>query len=199
MFFQFYKEIQPVLDKERLLYLGENQAQEKQMRQSNNRRYLIWEYLVSFRKCQYWRRVRENRKSSWLQRHLAKYLQRHYDRERNLLSERCHVEIGIDSHIGAGVNIWHGGIVINGNLGEDCIIHGNTIIGNKGIGREDEYPTLGNRVDVGVGANIIGKVFVADDCVIGAGALVLKDFTTAKSIIVGNPARLLATSVKLNK
>ena len=47
-------------------------------------------------------------------------------------------------------------------------------------------------MDVGVGAIIIGKVQIADDCVIGAGAVVTKSFLKPGTVIAGVPAKEIA-------
>jgi serine acetyltransferase len=52
--------------------------------------------------------------------------------------------------------------------------------------------TLGDRVIVGTGANIIQGVTVGDDAVIGAGAVVLDD-VQAGATVVGVPARPLSS------
>ena len=181
--------LQDILQYERQLYLGDDKSRVNQMRRSCNRRYVIWQYLVAFRKCQYWKAIREDRSISRLRRLVAKWLHRYYDKRRNMLSERCGVEIGIDAHVGKGIDIWHGGIVINGHVGDNCTFHGNNIIGNKGKGREKEFPTLDSSIDVGAGATIIGKVEIADGCVIGAGAVVTKSFHEKQSVLVGVPAK----------
>jgi acetyltransferase-like isoleucine patch superfamily enzyme len=49
--------------------------------------------------------------------------------------------------------------------------------------------SFGNRVSVGTNATIL-PVTICDQVVIGAGAVVTKDITTA-GIYAGNPARLL--------
>ena len=55
-----------------------------------------------------------------------------------------------------------------------CQLHGDNCIGNNGITLA--APRIGNRVDIGVGAKIIGNIEIADDIVIGAGAVVNKSF-----------------------
>ena len=67
------------------------------------------------------------------------------------------------------------------------MIHGNNIIGNKGD-KVGKTPTIGDRVDIGAGAVIIGGISVANDCVIGANAVVNKDFLETGSLIIGVPA-----------
>ena len=57
-----------------------------------------------------------------------------------------------------------------------------------------DIPTLGNNVDVGVGAAIIGGINVADNCIIGANAMVNKSFMKCGSIILGIPATELSKS-----
>lgn len=184
-------ELDALLREERQLYLGDNEGRIRQMRKSRNRRYVIWQYLAAFRKCQYWKAVREQGQGSRLQRKLAKYYFHHYDRQRNLLSERCGVEIGISSRIGRGLDLWHGGIVINGTLGDYCTLHGNNIIGNKGKGRETESPVIGSHADIGAGANVIGGLELADGVKIGAGALVVKSCRLENSVLVGVPAKAM--------
>ncbi len=49
---------------------------------------------------------------------------------------------------------------------------------------------IGNRVDIGAGAKILGPIRIGDDVAIGANAVVLKD-VPANSIAVGVPARIL--------
>lgn len=48
----------------------------------------------------------------------------------------------------------------------------------------------------GVGAIIIGDVYIADNCVIGANSLVNKSCYEENSVIVGSPARILKENVK---
>ncbi|MDD4496917.1 MAG: DapH/DapD/GlmU-related protein [Methanosarcinaceae archaeon] len=66
------------------------------------------------------------------------------------------------------------GIVIRGGtvIGENCVIRQNVTIGQKN--REDESAVIGNKVDIGAGAIILGPVNIGDDCIIAAGAIVLE-------------------------
>lgn len=91
--------------------------------------------------------------------------------------------------VGRRVRIWHhGGIVLGArSIGDDVHIRHNTTLGlvRRGCG---EKPTIGNRVDIGVGACVLGSVTVEDDCVIGANTVVLRDLP-AGSTVLGVPAR----------
>ncbi|MFA5493690.1 MAG: DapH/DapD/GlmU-related protein [Porticoccaceae bacterium] len=69
---------------------------------------------------------------------------------------------------------WHPvGIVIGGKsrIGEHCIIRQNVTIGQV----RDRYPVIGDRVEIGAGAIILGGITIGDDAVIAAGAVVVRD------------------------
>ena len=90
-----------------------------------------------------------------------------------------------------GLRIWHyGSIMINSHarIGRDCQLHGENCIGNKG-GAEMGAPVLGDRVDVGIGAKILGNIYIADDVKIGANAVVTKSCYTKGATLVGIPAK----------
>ena len=85
-------------------------------------------------------------------------------------------------------------------IGDDCFIgHGvmfiNDLFEDGGPARGDQSKwrstTIGNRVSIGSNATIL-PVHVADDVVVGAGAVVTKDLNVA-GVYAGNPARLLRT------
>jgi len=98
--------------------------------------------------------------------------------------------------LGRRVRIWHhGGSVIGArSIGDDVHIRHNTTLGLVSRS-EPNKPIIGNRVDIGVGACILGGVTVGDDCVIGANSVVLKDLP-AGSTALGIPAR--PVSMKAN-
>lgn len=178
------KEVKRIVEEERQLYVP---AQYRFMKRSHQKRYLIWKTLASFRMWQYWQEQSVRKELGGFRRCYAKLAHRYYFRQRNVYTEKSGVEISNGSILGRRLDIWHGGVVISGHLGDDCVIHGNNIIGNKGD-RGGKVPELGDRVDVGAGAVVIGGIHVADDCRIGANAVVNKDFTEAGSLIVGIPA-----------
>ncbi|MBR1578489.1 MAG: serine acetyltransferase [Bacteroidales bacterium] len=92
---------------------------------------------------------------------------------------------------GEGLQIEHyGSIIVNpkARIGKNCKIHGNCCIGSNG-GYPDESPILGDHVDIGQGAQILGGIRVADNVRIGAGAVVVKDILTPGVTVVGIPAK----------
>lgn len=93
--------------------------------------------------------------------------------------------------LGDNATIYHRNVVINGfsKIGNNVKFHGNNCIGNNGINMK--APKIGNNVDIGFGAVIIGDVVIADDCIIGANSIVTHSFLEKGTIIVGNPATVI--------
>ena len=81
------------------------------------------------------------------------------------------------------------GVVIHEEVivGNDCMIMQQVTIGMIGDG---EVPTIGNRVYIGAGAKIIGKVSVGDGARIGANAVVTRDVPD-NCTAVGVPAKII--------
>ena len=111
----------------------------------------------------------------------------------------CGVTIGVSASIGRRLIIEHSGsIVIHGNsvIGDDCIIRQGVTIGNKRMDDPFGAPVLGNRVNVGAGAKILGRVHIGNDVEIGANAVVICDVPDG-AIAVGIPARIIMRKVNL--
>ncbi len=92
--------------------------------------------------------------------------------------------------IGPGLTVYHPyGIIINDSavIGSDFTVRAQVMIGNKGE-QDQQCPVIGDNVDVGIGAKIIGGVKVGEDSIIGTNTVVTRSFP-AKSILVGAPAR----------
>jgi serine O-acetyltransferase len=105
----------------------------------------------------------------------------------------CGVTIGVAAKIGRRLVIEHSGaIVVHGHavIGDDCIIRQGVTIGNRRMDRPMEAPRIGNRVNIGAGAKILGAVQVGDDVDIGANAVVITD-VPAGALAVGVPARIV--------
>lgn len=114
-----------------------------------------------------------------------------YDRKANRLGNRLGIEIGPNC-FGKGLTIYHiGSIIVNpaARIGENCRLHGANCIGNNG--KTQGVPRIGNNVDIGYGAVIIGDIEIADNVVIGANAVVNKSVLTPGAVVVGVPAKCL--------
>lgn len=93
-------------------------------------------------------------------------------------------------HIGENIVLWHPmSTILSATIGKNCIFRQNTTLGNKGTERSPT-PILGDNVDVGCGAMILGDVRIGNNVTIGAGSVVVKDVPD-NAIVVGNPARIL--------
>jgi serine O-acetyltransferase len=81
-----------------------------------------------------------------------------------------------------------GGIVISGyaKFGDNCRIRNGVVVG---LSRVDDpcAPVIGNNVDIGAGAKLLGRITIGDNCLIGANAVVIRD-VPANSVAVGVPA-----------
>jgi serine O-acetyltransferase len=102
------------------------------------------------------------------------------------------IELPCEASIGKRFRIDHfGGIIISGDtvLGDDVVLRNGVTIGLRRTGVRGS-PVIGNRVDIGAGAKILGSITIGDDVAIGANAVVLKD-VPANSIAIGIPARII--------
>ena len=101
------------------------------------------------------------------------------------------IELPYSVQLGRRVIIEHqAGIVVHGSavIGDDCILRQGVTIGNVSMDRPLEAPTIGDRVNIGAGAKILGPVCIGNDAVIGANAVVLDDVPDGMTV-VGIPAR----------
>ena len=92
-----------------------------------------------------------------------------------------------------GLTIWHyGSVIVNpkARIGKNCQIHGNCCIGNLRPDSQDS-PIIGDNVDIGQGAQILGGIRIADGVRIGAGAVVIKDISVPGVTVVGVPGRII--------
>ena len=110
------------------------------------------------------------------------------------------IELPYTVKLGRRVRIWHhGGIVINARaIGNDVHIRHNTTLG---IARRDalgQLPIIGDRVDIGAGACILGAVTVGDDALIGANSVVVRDVPKGATA-VGAPARVIMKGGQLSR
>lgn len=93
--------------------------------------------------------------------------------------------------IGPGLRIWHfGGIFIHPEvvMGCNCTLRQGVTLGDKGNGTG--APVVGNNVDFGSGAHVIGPVHIGNNVKVGALAVVVSDVPDGCTV-VGNPARIV--------
>lgn len=95
--------------------------------------------------------------------------------------------------IGPGLRVWHfGNIFINSGavIGRNCTLRQGVTIGNR---HEDgPLPIIGDNVDIGAYAQILGGVRIGDNVKIGAMSVVLKD-VPSNSTAIGIPAKVITS------
>jgi serine O-acetyltransferase len=104
----------------------------------------------------------------------------------------CGISLPYTVRLGRRVRIWHhGGMILHArSIGDDVAIRQNTTFGLARPDRPLEIPTIGDRVDIGCGACVLGNVTLGHDSRIGANAVVLSDVPPG-STAVGVPARVI--------
>jgi serine O-acetyltransferase len=103
------------------------------------------------------------------------------------------IELPCEATLGRRFRIDHfGGIIISGDavFGDDCVIRNGVTVGLRHTGHRGS-PIVGDRVDIGAGAKILGPIRIGNDVWIGANAVVITD-VPSNSVAVGVPARILA-------
>lgn len=150
-------------------------------------KYEIYRYVLLLRKYERFCSMRDQ-SSNPIQKKYWVLCVKLCDRRKNILGMRLGIEI-TPNYVEKGIRICHQNVIINGYVGENCVFHGNNVIGNKRTGDSQAIPKLGKGVDVGIGAMVIGDVTIADNCVIGAGAVVTKSFLNPGTVIAGVPAK----------
>jgi putative colanic acid biosynthesis acetyltransferase WcaB len=102
------------------------------------------------------------------------------------------LEIPWNLKVGKSLALFHAeALVINKGviIGDNCTLRHCTTIGTKQNrdGTMSAAPVIGNNVDVGSNACIIGNIHINDNVKIGSGSVVVKN-VDGNCIVAGNPA-----------
>ena len=102
-----------------------------------------------------------------------------------------HQQIHYEADVGIGMNILHPGLGLQISkraiVGKNLLMAGGNAIGLRAQG-SDARPVVGDNVEMGLGAIILGPVRIGNNVVIGAGAVVVDDVEDGKTV-AGVPAR----------
>jgi serine O-acetyltransferase len=96
--------------------------------------------------------------------------------------------------VGPGLRIWHFGNIFvhkDAKIGRNCTLRHGVTIGNRTIG--GPAPIIGDNVEFGAYAQVLGGIRVGDGAKIGAMAVVLIDVPPGATA-VGNPARIISST-----
>ena len=102
------------------------------------------------------------------------------------------IEIHPAAKIGRRFFIDHGmGVVIGetAEVGDDVLMFHGVTLGGVSMNPGKRHPTIGNNVQIGAGAKVLGPVTVEDNAKIGANAVLVKNLP-ADHVGVGVPARV---------
>jgi serine O-acetyltransferase len=97
------------------------------------------------------------------------------------------------TEVGAGLYFPRFGAIIlsHGSIGANCTIEQNVTLGIAGRGDERGHPTIGNRVFIGAGSMIVGKITVGDDAYIFPGSVVTRS-VPPRAAVMGYPAKIVS-------
>ncbi|MFD1771630.1 serine O-acetyltransferase [Sphingobacterium suaedae] len=115
----------------------------------------------------------------------------YYRRKKNIYGRKLGFFIPAGC-FGSGLKIYHyGSVIVNpkARIGKNCTVHGNCCIGSKGT-LVEEAPRIGDQVDIGQGAQVLGNITIADGVKIGAGAVVVHSVPEPNVTVVGIPAKI---------
>ncbi len=107
------------------------------------------------------------------------------------------VRISPTATIGPGLCLIHPWSVIIGScvIGEDCLIFHEVTLGTN-ANSENLFPTIGNKVDIYVGARILGRLTVGDGAKIGANTVVLKSVPSGSTVAPPSSQIISAAAVR---
>jgi serine O-acetyltransferase len=125
----------------------------------------------------------------WASRDAARTFARRLSEQAKLASR---VEIHPAAEIGRRFVVDHGSETVIGEtacLGADCYILQGVVLGSYGIAANrggKRHPTLGNGVEVGAFARVLGPIHVGDGVLIGPHAVVCSDVPAHTRVVIRN-------------
>ena len=137
----------------------------------------VFRYLKSLRKYEYYNNINSPLKLWWRFRHRR-------------LGLRYNLAIPINV-VGSGLYIPHieGGVIVNcKSIGKNCIINSGVVIGSKHD--NSQIATIGDSVELCVGAKVIGDISVGSNVLVAPNAVVIKH-VPSNCIVGGIPAKIL--------
>ncbi len=185
------KELRESIKSDLTYYLSKKSTKKKKLYSwfMKDNAYLVKQFIIQLRKCEYF--LNNSYRTTGNISKMGNELRYIFAKKK---LNRLQIVLGLEIYencFGPGLTIYHtGGTVVHpkSKVGKNFKLHGNNCIGNKGK-EGDLCPVIGNNVQLGVGAKVIGDIKIADDIVIAAGSVVVDSFLEPGSILAGVPAR----------
>ena len=101
------------------------------------------------------------------------------------------IDLPCEAEVGRNFVIDHfGGIIVSGyaKFGDNCRIRNGVSVGLRRV-EAPCAPVIGNNVDIGAGAKLLGAITIGDNVLIGANAVVVTD-VPSDCIAIGVPATI---------
>ena len=101
------------------------------------------------------------------------------------------IELDYQTEVGPGLSLQHGtGLVVHqkARIGSACTLRHGVTLGERV--KNGPVPVLGDGVEIGANAVLLGGIIVGDRSVVGAGSVVLQDVPPG-FVVAGNPAKIL--------
>ena len=101
--------------------------------------------------------------------------------------------------VGRRVKLEHfGGMILGAReIGNDVILRQNTTIGIRSTDDLRAKPVIGDFVDVGAGAVIVGNITIGENAIIGANSVVFTSVPVS-AVVMGVPAKVIGTNPRRN-
>lgn len=133
----------------------------------------------------------------WLHR-IANLLWRYHLRLLARMLSHCNRFLtGIEIHPGAKIGrrffIDHGAGVVIGEtseIGDDVLIYQGVVLGGTSLKKGKRHPTLADNVVIGAGAIVLGAITIGNGARIGSGSVVVKSVPLGATV-VGIPGRVI--------
>jgi len=107
------------------------------------------------------------------------------------------IELPCEVVLGRNFVIDHfGGIVISGyaKFGDNCRIRNGVVVGLSNVD-DPCAPIIGNNVDIGAGAKVLGHINIGNNVVVGANSVVVKNVESGM-VVAGVPAKVIGSTKK---
>lgn len=143
----------------------------------------VWKFQIILRKREYYTNCRQNV--------FTKLMRGYYSFRHHNMSVKLGFQVPANT-CGPGLRInhfGHMGVHPNAKIGKFCNIHQGAWIAQNV--EEGVAPTIGDNVFIGAGAKVLGGVTIANDVVIAANSVVIRDVLQEHVTVGGIPAKII--------